>query len=188
MRKKEDNMGATKKEFKYFTILDHEKEEEYLREMHKHGWKLVRVTGLGSYHFDECEPEDVVYQLDYNQKGLSNKSEYIKMFEDCGWEHMFEFFGYSYFRKAAKDMKADEEIFNDNQSKKDMLYRVFLGRIIPLLAIFFLGLIPGYIRILNDGQDQSLIIAYSILIGVYVLIFIAFMIKYMKLKRLAKVN
>ena len=42
----------TKKEFRYFTIFNHEKEEEYLRKQHQHGWKFIRVTGLGMYHFE----------------------------------------------------------------------------------------------------------------------------------------
>lgn len=62
-------MAVKKKEMKWFTIMEHEKEQEYLQEMHRHGWKFLLVTGLGVYHFEECEPEDVVYQLDYNQAG-----------------------------------------------------------------------------------------------------------------------
>ena len=89
-----------KREFRYFTIFNHEDEQDYLREMHKHGWKFVKVTGLGRYHFEECQPEEVVYQLDYNQEGSAHKDEYIQMFEDCGWEYIQEFAGYSYFRKA----------------------------------------------------------------------------------------
>ena len=68
-----------KKESKFFTIMEHEKEELYLREKHKQGWKLVKAKGVGKYFFEECEPEDVVYQLDYNKEGLANKEEYIKM-------------------------------------------------------------------------------------------------------------
>ena len=83
----------TKKQYKYFSIFNHEKEQDYLREMHKQGWKFIKVTGLGVYHFEVCEPQDVVYQLDYNQEGLSHKTEYIQMFSDCGWEYIQDFFG-----------------------------------------------------------------------------------------------
>ena len=65
----------TKKQFKYFSIFNHEKEQEYLSEMHRKGWKFVEVTGFCVYHFEECEPEEVVYQLDYNQEGIKNKDE-----------------------------------------------------------------------------------------------------------------
>ena len=82
----------TKKVFKFFTIFEHEKEEDYLREMHRSGWKFVRVTGLGIYHFEACPPEDVIYRLDYNPEGLNHKEEYVQMFHDCGWEYIQEFF------------------------------------------------------------------------------------------------
>jgi len=55
----------TKKQYKYFSIFNHEKEQDYLREMHKQGWKFIKVTGLGVYHFEECEPQDVVYNLEF---------------------------------------------------------------------------------------------------------------------------
>lgn len=47
----------------------------------------------------KCTPEDVVYQLDYNEEGLTHKDEYVQMFRDCGWEYIQDFGGYSYFRK-----------------------------------------------------------------------------------------
>lgn len=52
--------------FKWFTIFEYEKEQDYLREMHKSGWKFIKVTGLGMYHFEKWLHQDVVYQLDYN--------------------------------------------------------------------------------------------------------------------------
>ena len=34
------------------------------------GWKFTGLTYPGVYHFVRCQPEDVVYQLDYNEEGL----------------------------------------------------------------------------------------------------------------------
>ena len=109
----------TKKEFKFFTIFEHEKEQEYLRAMHNSGWKFTHVTGLGMYHFEACQPEDVIYQLDYNQEGLAHKSEYVQMFADCGWEYLQDFFGYSYFRKSAAeaDGKCDERLQREGEDR-----------------------------------------------------------------------
>ena len=95
--------------FKYFTIVNHEKEEAYLRSMHKDGWKLVKVSGFCMYHFEKCEPEDVIYRLDYNREGILHKSEYTKMFEDCGWEYLQDYVGYSYFRKPAAEAEGADE-------------------------------------------------------------------------------
>ena len=43
----------TKKEFKYFTIFQYEKEQDYLSDMHKHGWKFTHISGIGMYHFED---------------------------------------------------------------------------------------------------------------------------------------
>lgn len=78
----------TKKEFRYFTIFQYEQEQEYLHRRHRQGWKFVKVTGIGIYHFERCVPEDVVYQLDYNKDAAENREEYLTMFADCGWEYL----------------------------------------------------------------------------------------------------
>ena len=102
----------SKKQFRWFTIFEYEKEQDYLREMHKSGWKFVKVKGLGMYYFEKCDPQDVVYQLDYNKDGLAHKDEYLRMFDDCGWEYIQDYAGYSYFRKAvSEDGVADESIY-----------------------------------------------------------------------------
>ncbi len=56
-------MKEKKLEARIFTIADWQKEEQYLRKRHKEGWKFVRVSLPGWYHFEKCTPEEVVYQL-----------------------------------------------------------------------------------------------------------------------------
>lgn len=36
-----------KRQFKWFTIFEYEKEQDYLREMHRSGWKFIKVAGWG---------------------------------------------------------------------------------------------------------------------------------------------
>ena len=175
-------MMETKKEVRYFTIFNHEDEQEYLRQNHMVGWKFVKVTGLGMYHFEKCEPEDVIYQLDYNKEGLAQKNEYVQMFSDCGWEYIQDFFGYSYFRKSAKMMDGEEDIFNDDSSKMAMMERVYKGRLIPLLIIFCLLLIPQTIRTLLEGQYVLAVFMGSASI-VYFVFFIYCAIHYNRKKR-----
>lgn len=91
----------TKKQIRFFTIFQYEQEQDYLRQMHRSGWKLKQVTGLGMYHFEQCPPQDVIYQLDYNKDGLAHREEYLQMFADCGWQYIQDYVGYSYFRKPA---------------------------------------------------------------------------------------
>lgn len=172
----------TKKEWKFFSIWGYEKEQEYLRTMHKRGWKLVRITGIGVYHFEKCEPQDVIYQLDYNKEGLEHKEEYVKMFEDCGWEYLQDFVGYSYFRKPASETTGSEEIFCDDSSRLQMMDRVFKGRVLPLVILFSCVLIPCLIRDLYVEEYTNVALTAPVII-LYLWIFIHFAIQYSKFKK-----
>ena len=141
-----------------------------MRDQHKAGWKFIKVTGLGVYHFEKCRPEDVVYQLDYNQDGLKNKQEYIQMFADCGWEYIQDYVDYSYFRKPAADMKSDEEIFSDESSRLAMMGRVYKGRLLPLLIIFNACLLPQFVLAVTNGR-YALAAIMGGLLGVYIAVF-----------------
>ena len=172
----------TKKELKFFSIAKHKEEEQYLRQQHQAGWKFIKVSGLGVYHFEKCQPEDVVYQLDYNQEGSANKAEYIKMFSDCGWDYLQEYFGFSYFRKPAAEMNGEEEIFSDSSSRQDMMKRVYMGRVLPLLAIFFAILLPQFISNLVRG-NYGIVIVLGAMIMLYIVVFSYFGIRYYKMKK-----
>ena len=131
-------MAETKIKLRFFTIPQWEQEAQWLRSMHKKGWKLQRITLPCWYRFERCTPEDVIYQLDFNPEGIEQKEEYVQMFQDCGWEYIQDMAGYSYFRKPVSEMSvADEEIFCDEDSRLDMMKRVWKGKILPLLTIFF---------------------------------------------------
>lgn len=165
-------MSRTKREYKFFTIAQYEQEQEYLSEMHRNGWKLVKITYPGFYFFEECEPEDVVYQLDYNTDGIAKKEEYVQFFADFGWEYLFDFVGYSYFRKKREKEQEDLSIFSDMDSRVDMMKRVFKGKIFPLLAFFTGILLPQLAFNLNrnDGRLSSIIVTlYLTIFFTYVL-------------------
>lgn len=73
-------MKDTKTEFRFFTVPEWKKEEQYLREQHKNGWEFVAVNSIGLYHFKKCEPKDVVYQLDYNPESITQKMSISRCF------------------------------------------------------------------------------------------------------------
>ena len=50
-------MKELKKEFRWFNIMEYEKEENYLSKRHQEGWKFKRMTFPGVYTFERCEPE-----------------------------------------------------------------------------------------------------------------------------------
>lgn len=172
----------TKKQFKWFTIFEYEKEQDYLRDMHKYGWKFVKVNGLGMYHFEKCAPQDVVYQLDYNKEGLSNKDEYLKIFDDCGWEYLQDYAGYSYFRKAVSADGLPEEIFCDDESKFQMMQRVIKGRMLPLLIIFFATLLPQFLINLLSTHNYFIATFVGAVLVLYLVLFTVCFVKYNQYK------
>ncbi len=164
----------TKKEFRWFTIFEYEKEQEYLRARHREGWKFVRVTGLGSYHFEACEPADVAYALDYNEEGLAHKEEYVRMFADCGWEYLQDFFGYSYFRKPVSEADdGDTAIFCDDESRLAMMERVIKGRMLPLLILFCCVLLPQFVLNMTVYHNYFVTAFLGIILGIYIAVFAA---------------
>ena len=178
-------MKNIKRKIAFFTVPEYEKEQEWLAKHHKEGWKLVNASMPCFYKFEKCQPEDVVYQLDYNEEGMKEKDEYVRMFEDCGWEYITDMVGYSYFRKPVSKMNGKEEIFSDDVSKMDMIGRVFRGRMIPLLAIFFLIIIPQLICRRNHELPLGKVVfaIYIVLFILYLTIFMKFGIQYSKLKK-----
>ena len=176
----------TKKQFRWFTIFEYEKEQEYLRKMHASGWKFVKVTGLGSYHFEECTPRDVIYQLDYNSDGLAHKDEYLQIFRDCGWDYIQDYAGYSYFRKEVGEDGVAEEIFCDDESRLQMMNRVIKGRMIPLLVLFFAILLPQFVLNLTIYNNYVSAAVSGAILSVYVTVFATVFVKYNQFRNKVK--
>ena len=135
--------------FKYFTISDYEKEEKYLREMSNKGYHLINISFPGFYKFQIGEPEDIVYRLDYNNYKREDKNSYIKLFEDYGWKYLWEFAGWSYFKKEGEE--ANLEIFSDDESRLELVKKVFSTRLLPLIIIFVAVFVQDIQNILS-GQ------------------------------------
>lgn len=173
---------------RFFTIPQWKQEQEFLRQQHKNGWKFTKLNCLALYHFERCEPEDVIYQLDYNPDGAAHRAEYIQMFCDCGWDYLQDYVGYSYFRKAASEMDGDEEIFCDDSSRLDFMKRVFKGRIIPLIIIFFCCIIPQLVLNAHNGNSYDKLFAgiFAVLGILYLAIFLTFAIQYWNYRKSLK--
>ena len=183
------NTGETtiiKRRVRFFSVVDWEKEEEFLRKQHKEGWRFVSFSG-SHFVFEKCEPEDVVYQLDF--KGdTQDMDEYIQMFRDCGWEYIQDMFGWSYFRKPAALMQENEEgIFCDNESRLEMLQTVYRKKVLPLICIFFSVIIPQMamqaVRSSTDGFAKWLSYTFIVLFVLYLVIFIKFGVTLYRFKK-----
>ena len=177
-------MKETKTELHFFNIMEYEKEQDYLRKRHSEGWKLKSTYPPGIYRFVRCEPEDVIYQLDYNPEGIKHQEEYVQLFRDCGWEYLFEFAGYCYFRKPASEAQGDEGIFCDDESRLEMVRRIFYGRMLPILIIFICLIFPQFADVIRqDGLSSPLFILSLIMLALFLLVFCQFAWQYRRFKQ-----
>lgn len=148
--------------YRIATIADYDREALYLRKMHAEGWKHKEVTYSNlvvavKYTFEKRQPEQVSYQLDFYPMKKSERASYLQLFKDCGWEHITDFNGFSYFRKPYSQIESDAEfeIYNDATSKLDMLYRILRLRLVPVLLLLAIH-IPFLLKLLNRSSAYGL--------------------------------
>ena len=145
-----------------FTIADYDREALYLRKMHAEGWKLKEVSYSNlvvavKYTFEKCQPEQVSYQLDLYPMKKSERASYLQLFKDCGWEHIIDFNGFSYFRKLHSGIESDAEfeIYNDASGKLAVVKRILRLRLVPVLLLLAIH-IPFLLKLLNRSNAYDL--------------------------------
>lgn len=110
----------------------------------------------------------MVYRLDFKPQLGESESAYYQMYEDYGWERVFICNNFVCFRKAVVEGE-NMEIYSDNQTKLEMIGRIFKRRFvvfIPLMLIVFKNAIhPRYI-------DDPLLWFWRMLALAYLLILI----------------
>ena len=126
---------TTRKQFHWFWAWDDEKEEAWLRELANQGWHFKSVSPPGNYVFEQGEPKDHVYRLDFFTE-RKDKVNYLQIFQDAGWEYMGEMNSWQYFRKESINGEAPE-IFSDNESKSKKYQRIMfiLVAIMPIFVV-----------------------------------------------------
>ena len=170
--------------YRIATIADYDREALYLRKMHAEGWKLKDVTYSNlvvavKYTFEKCQPEQVSYQLDFYPMKKSERASYLQLFKDCGWEHITDFNGFSYFRKAHSEIESDAEfeIYNDAAGKLDMVKRILIMRMLPILLLFA-ALLPIFSKFVSGGSHFSWGMFFIVIIDCVLLIVFAIQISY----------
>ena len=148
--------------YRITTIADYDREALYLAEMHAKGWRLKEVSYsillfVVKYTFEKCQPEQVSYQLDFYPMKKSERASYLQLFKDCGWEHIIDFNGFSYFRKLRSgiELDAEFEIYNDATGKLAMVKRILRLRLLPVLLLLAI-LSPILFRLLIRSNGFSL--------------------------------
>lgn len=161
---------------RFFTIADYEEEEIWLREQHNKGWKLMKMIPPCFYFFESCEPQDVIYRLDY--KNSTQTEDYMQMLKDFGWEYFAQCIGWLYFRKPADTVESDQdgELFSDNASRVELVSHVVKTRLVPLAIIFLCCVIPNLIRAVSDeylsGPGTFFGVFFGIMFAVYVFLIV----------------
>ena len=170
--------------YRIATIADYDREALYLRKMHAEGWKLKEVTYSNlvvavKYTFEKCQPEQVSYQLDFYPMKKSERASYLQLFKDCGWEHITDFNGFSYFRKAHSEIESDAEfeIYNDVAGKLAVVKRILIMRMLPILLLF-LALLPVFSKFVSGGSSFSWEVFLIFIIDYVLLIVFAIQISY----------
>ncbi len=164
--------AAEKKCCKIFLLTDYEEEEKWLREMANSGWMLKSAAPF-VYTFEKIEPEDIVFQLDFQNTKVEPEDEYMQMMQDYGWTYLTSLNNYRYLYKPASEEDSEAEIYTDNESKYEMLKRIFRNRILLLIAVFCLCVLPAFIRVVTGEIISPVYSAICIAVMIlYVLIFI----------------
>ena len=170
--------------YRIATIADYDREALYLRKMHAEGWKLKEVTYsillfAVKYTFEKCQPEQVSYQLDFYPMKKSERASYLQLFKDCGWEHITDFNGFSYFRKLHSGIESDAEfeIYNDAIGKLAVVKRILTRRMLPILLLF-LALLPVFSKFLSGGSSFSWVMFLIVIMDCILLIVFAIQISY----------
>ena len=141
--------------YRIATIADYDREALYLRKMHAEGWKLKRASYSNlvvavKYTFEECQPEQVSYQLDFYPMKKSERASYLQLFKDYGWEHITDFNSFSYFSKPYSQIESDAEfeIYNDAAGRLAMVKRILTMRMLPILLLFS-ALLPIFSKLVS---------------------------------------
>ncbi|WP_434350438.1 DUF2812 domain-containing protein [Streptococcus sp. KHUD_014] len=170
--------------YRIATIADYDREALYLGEMHAQGWKLKEVSYSNlvvavKYTFEKCQPEQVIYQLDFYPMKKSERASYLQLFKDCGWEYITDFNGFSYFRKLHSGIESDAEfeIYNDATGKLAMIKRILIMRMLPILLLFS-ALLPVFPKFVSGGSSFSWEVFLIFIINWVLLIVYAIQISY----------
>ncbi len=171
-----------------FTIADYDREALYLRKMHAEGWKLKEVSYSNlvvavKYTFEKCQPEQVSYQLDLYPMKKSERASYLQLFKDCGWEHITNFNGFSYFRKLHSGIESDAEfeIYNDAAGKLAMVNRILRLRLVPVLLLLVIH-IPFLLKLLNRSNAYGLWSFLAVGLDVFLSLILLLIVAYISWK------
>lgn len=140
----------------YQLFLSFEKEEAWLEEQSRQGWHLVKASSGWKYVFEQGQPEERVYKIDFRFfKRQEEMGEYVTLFEDSGWHCVSPQKGsYNYYFYTTRKEGSQTDIFSDQASRAQRYLRYAqysLLSFIPFLPIYTALYANGAIKIQELG-------------------------------------
>lgn len=146
-------------EFRIFTIVDLDKKEEYLHEMHLKGWRY-RTSRFGLFYFEQGQPDDVIYRI-YDSRFLKEHKRELQDFRDRGWE-LIGAGSCSILRKSSSDLLPEDQVY----MSKGLKWEVMRSRLRSCIATFLGGLVVCMSLFREDlSMSFFLIFLYAFLIS-----------------------
>jgi hypothetical protein len=161
--------GETRRVFRAFWAWHDDEEGRWLVEMARQGWHLIKGGIL--YSFRRGEPKEVLYRLDYRVFEDLGRGEYLRLFQDAGWEHVCDFGPWHYFRADAAAGVSD--IYSDTHSLIGKYRRML--RVIALFGVAYLialanNLMPDHFHTDVIGMIGIVLPALAIVLVGYVIV------------------
>lgn len=163
-------------EFRIFTIVDLDKEEEYLHEMHLKGWRY-RTSRFGLFYFDKCQPDDIIYRI-YDSRFLKKHKHELQDFRDRGWESIGAG-SCSILRKSSSDLLPEDQVY----MSKELRWEVMRYRLRSCTVAFSGGLV-----VCMSSFRDDLSISFFIIFVLYALMISYLIYGFFRLKRAYRVD
>ena len=164
-------------QFRIFTIVDLDKEEEYLHEMHLKGWRY-RTNRFGFFYFEQCQPDDVIYHI-YDSRFLKKYKHELQDFRNSGWE-LIETGFCSILRKPASNLLPEDQVFYRNHGLR---WEMVISRLRSSIATLLGGLVVCLIL-----YRENLSSSFFLIFGIYGLMISYLIYGYFRLKRKYQVD
>ena len=163
-------------QFRIFKILDLDKKEEYLHEMHLEGWRY-RASRFGLFYFDQCQPDDVIYRI-YDSKFLKKYKHELQDFRNRGWE-LIGAGSCSILRKSSSNLLPEDQVY----MSKGLRWEVMRSRLRSCTVAFSGGLV-----VCMSSFREELSQSFFVIFALYAFMISYLIYGYFRLKRKYRVD
>ncbi|CEO70824.1 DUF2812 domain-containing protein [Streptococcus pneumoniae] len=163
-------------EFRIFTIVDLDKKEEYLHEMHLKGWRY-RTSRFGLFYFEQGQPDDVIYRI-YDSRFLKKYKHELQDFRDRGWE-LIGAGSCSILRKSSSDLLPEVQVY----MSKGLKWEVMRSRLRSCTVAFSGGLV-----VCMSSFREDLSMSFFLIFVLYAFLISYLIHGYFRLKRKYRVD